>query len=71
MTLDEVLRIMSGVRTLEDCKRAWAVCSEWMREHPDDEVVIDEGEALFMHEEALKNIAAQKQELQPQAERAA
>jgi hypothetical protein len=61
MTLDDVLRIMSGVRTLEDCKRAWEVQAEWLREHPEDEVVIDEGEALYMHEEALKHIEAQKQ----------
>ncbi len=66
MTLDEVLRIMSGVRTLEDCKRAWAVRSEWLREHPEDEVVIDEGEALWMHEQALLRMEAHNQ-----AERAA
>ena len=71
MTLDDVLRFMGGVRTLEDCKRAWELQAEWLREHPEDEVVIDEGEALFMHEEALKNMAAQKQEVPPQAERAA
>ena len=61
MTLDDVLRTMSGVRTLEDCRRAWEVQAEWLREHPEDDVVIDEGEALYMHEEARKHLQTQKQ----------
>ena len=61
MTLKEVLLIMSAVKTLGDCKRAWEVQAAWLRDHPDDEVVIDEGEALWMNEQALKNREAAKQ----------
>ena len=66
MTRDELLQIMSGVRTLQDCKQAWELRANWLCEHPGDEVVIEESEALWMHEQALQNMEAQKQ-----AERAA
>lgn len=40
---------------------AWAIRSEWLRDHPDAEVVIDEGEALWMREQALLRMEAHKQ----------
>lgn len=61
MTRDELLLIMSGVRTLQDCERAWELRADWLCEHPDDEVVIDESEALYMHEQALRDLAERKQ----------
>lgn len=71
MTREEVRELMFRADTLEQCADAWKARSAYLREHPDDEAIIDEGEALWMTEQALKNMAAQKQEVQPQAERAA
>ena len=66
MTRKEVHDIMFRARTLEQCAAAWKAQAEYLREQPDDESVVEEGEALWMHEQALKNSEAQKQ-----AERAA
>ena len=66
LTQDEVSEVMFRARTLEQCAEAWKAQAEYLREHPEDESVIEEGEALWMHEQALKNTEAQKQ-----AERAA
>ena len=33
MTIEDVLRFMSGVRTREDCKRAWELQAEWLRDY--------------------------------------
>ena len=62
---------MMRARTLEQRAEARKAQAEYPREHPEDDSVIDEGETAWMMEQALKNIAAQKQELQPQAERVA
>lgn len=71
MTREAVHDIMMRARTLEQCAEAWKAQAEYLREHPEDESVIDEGETLWMMEQALKNMAAQKQTAPPQAERAA
>jgi hypothetical protein len=56
MTRDEVLNLMSHAGTLEECQRAWEVRAVWLNEHPDDETVIDEGEGLYMREQAIERI---------------
>ena len=71
MTREEVHNIMMRARTLEQRAEAWKAQAEYLREHPEDDSVIDEGETLWMTEQAIKNMAAQKQEIQSQAERAA
>ncbi len=60
MTRKKVHDIMLGARTLEQCAQAWLAQAEYLREHPDDDSVIDEGEALWMTEQALLNMTARK-----------
>ena len=54
MTREEVSVLIFRARTLEQCAEAWKAQAEYLREHPEDESVIEEGEALWMHEQALK-----------------
>lgn len=53
---------MRSARTPEQIAAAWEVRADWLCLHPDDEGIQDEGEALFMREEALKRLAEQKQQ---------
>jgi hypothetical protein len=61
MTRKEVHDIMFRTNTLEQCAEAWKAQAEYLREHPEDESIIDEGEALWMTEQAIKNMEAQQQ----------
>ena len=45
---------MSRAHTLEQIAAAWKVRSEYLRANPDDEAIIEEGESLWMLEQALK-----------------
>jgi hypothetical protein len=67
MTREEVSELMFRADTLEQCAEAWKAQAEYLREHPEDESIIDEGEALWMTEQALKHPDAPA----PQAEHAA
>jgi hypothetical protein len=58
MTREEVRQLMSSAKTLSQCSEAWEARAAYLREHPDDEAIIEEGEALYMTEQALKQIAA-------------
>ena len=66
MTREEVRELMFRADTLEQCAEAWKARSVYLREHPDDTAIIEEGESLWMTEQAIKNMEAHNQ-----AERAA
>lgn len=51
---------MRSARTKEQIAAAWEARADWLRIHPDDQGIEEEGEALFMREEALERIAEQK-----------
>ena len=55
---------MRSARTPERIAAAWNARDAWLRDHPDDAGIYDEGEALFMREEALKRMAEQRKELE-------
>lgn len=57
MTREELHDLMLHARTLEQCAAAWKAQEDYLREHPDDESVIEEGEALYMKEQGLKLLA--------------
>ena len=67
MTRREVHDIMFRARTLEQIAVAWQARSQYLRDNPDDMAILEEGESLWMREQALKYPDA----LVPQAERAA
>ena len=64
MTREELHKLMLHARTLEQCAAAWQAQEEYLCVHPDDESVIEEGEALWMREQALKSMAGRPQQEQ-------
>ena len=50
LTQDEVSEIMFRARTLEQIAAAWEARSAYLRAHPDDEAILEEGESLWMRE---------------------
>ena len=67
MTQDQVSEIMYHAQTLEQTANAWQVRSAYLLAHPDDEAIVEEGESLWMREQALKH----PNPVIPQADRAA
>ena len=55
MTHEEVSEIMSRARTLEQIAVAWQARSAYLQAHPDDMAILEEGESLWMLEQALKD----------------
>ena len=53
MTYEEVSEIMFRARTLEQIAAAWQVRSAYLQAHPDDEAILEEGESLWICEQAL------------------
>ena len=53
---------MMRADTLEQCATAWKAQEDYLRQHPDDDSVIEEGEALCMTEQALKREAEQEKQ---------
>lgn len=55
MTQEEVSQLMFSAKTLPQCATAWEARGIYLREHPDDERIIEEGESLYMMEQSLKH----------------
>ena len=53
----QVQALMRSARRSEQIAAAWDARADWLNDHPDDAGIEDEGEALFMREEALKRLA--------------
>lgn len=53
LTQEEMSEIMFRARTLELIAVSWSVRSAYLLAHPDDEAIMEEGEALRMREPAL------------------
>ena len=67
LTREEISALMFRADTLEQCAEAWKARAAYLCEHPDDTGIIKEGEALWMTEQAIKNMEAQQQSEQETA----
>lgn len=54
MTRQQVLDLIYGAETMEQCNAAEAARFGWLEEHPDDEEVRESGESLVMLRHALE-----------------
>ena len=54
------IRHLKRKKTLPDIREARQMLRDWMKEHPDDYSSQDAGEELWMMEEALEFLAAEK-----------
>ena len=61
LTRKEVSDLMFRADTLEQCAEAWKARSEYLRAHPDDTGILEEGESLWMTEQALKHQSKQSE----------
>jgi hypothetical protein len=54
MIREDVLRQCYYARTLPEIEAAWQARGLWLKEHPDDDAVVDVGEMLSKLEDALR-----------------
>ena len=53
MTQEALQKIMRDACTLEEVQAARQLVVEWLKDHPDDQTILGEGESLIMLEEWL------------------